>query len=168
MTHWIPFFLSGLSFSLVFFVCFGLPWQCTHQSHGQVCSTIWSRVESHLLFTLCWGEKEQMNVSKPQYYPIILFWKIQKRCKNVANVWLKVSLGGQFCLPKEYNCIEERREICCIVYKVMFIQYFNITSDFRGRYLNRILYLHDKCQQQFIDIVLPFIIRVLIVFLIFV
>lgn len=42
----------------------------------------------------------------------------------------------------------------------MLIQYFNIISDFRGYYLNRILYLHVKCQQQFINIVLPFIIRV--------
>lgn len=86
----------------------------------------------------------------------------------IESVTCRTAHFRQFCLPKESNCIEERREICCIVYKVMFIQYFNITSDFRGRYLNRILYLHVKCQQQFIDIVLPFIIRVLIVFLIFV
>lgn len=79
------------------------------------------------------------------------------------NVRLKVSLSGlniSDSFVYQRNTIEESSEICCSVYKVMFIQYFNITSDFRGHYLNRILYLHVKCQQQFIDIVLPFIIRV--------
>lgn len=115
-------------------------------------------------------EKEQTNVSK--HDPVISVLKNPKqRCKNVVNVRLKVSLSGLHISDSfvyQRNTIEESSEICCSVYKVMFIQYFNITSDFRGHYLNRILYLHVKCQQQFIDIVLPFIIRVLIVFLIFV
>lgn len=119
---------------------------------------------------LPFSEKEQTNVSK--HDPVISVLKNPKqRCKNVVNVRLKVSLSGLHISDSfvyQRNTIEESSEICCSVYKVMFIQYFNITSDFRGHYLNRILYLHVKCQQQFIDIVLPFIIRVLIVFLIFV
>lgn len=87
--------------------------------------------------------------------------KMQKCCEcKIESVTFRTAHFWQFCLPKESDYIEESSEICCSVYKVMFIQYFNITSDFRGCYLNRILYLHVKCQQQFIDIVLPFIIRV--------
>ncbi len=178
-THWISFSVRSLFICNVcffFFLMLCLPWQCIHQRlspHGQVCSAISRGTKSQLPFAALWGEKKQMNVSKQQVIPSFLSWRIQKKMQKccecmIESVTCRTAHFWQFCLPKEYNCIEERREICCIVYKVMFIQYFNITSDFRGRYLNRILYLHVKCQQQFIDIVLPFIIRVLIVFLIFV
>lgn len=68
---------------------------------------------------------------------------MQKCCEcKIESVTFRTAHFWQFCLPKESDYIEESSEICCSVYKVMFIQYFNITSDFRGRYLNRILYLH--------------------------
>lgn len=170
-THWISFSPSGLSFfTAVSFlvVCFDLPNIFTGQSHA--CS------ESLFTLSVGWKRANWMlaNNNNNKLSPLFLFLnnpkkKMQKCCEcMIESVTCRTAHFWQFCLPKEYNCIEERREICCIVYKVMFIQYFNITSDFRGRYLNRILYLHVKCQQQFIDIVLPFIIRVLIVFLIFV
>lgn len=77
-------------------------------------------------------------------------------------------ISDSFVYQRNTIALKKQERFAVMYIKVMFIQYFNITSDFRGRYLNTILYLHVKCQQQFIDIVLPFIIRVLIVFLIFV
>lgn len=69
--------------------------------------------------------------------------KMQKCCEcKIESVTFRTAHFWQFCLPKEYSYIDESSEIRCSVYKVMFIQYFSITSDFRGHYLNRILYLH--------------------------
>jgi len=176
-THWIYFLCQVSQSQRCFFFVVVCPDNIfTREFHGQFCSAIWSGVSPIYLSLYVGGEKEQMNVSKQQHViPLFSFLKnpkkkkMQKCCEcMIESVTCRTAHFWQFCLPKEYNCIEDRREICCIVYKVMFIQYFNITSDFRGCYLNRILYLHVKCQQQFIDIVLPFIIRVLIVFLIFV
>lgn len=171
-THWISFSVRSLSLSL----------SASGVWLFRFCLTVFSPESLFMGSLLCdilslpvWGWKiaKWMLVSNNMLSRNFFFWRIpKKRCKNVVNVWWKCHLQDCTCLTvlftKGIHCIEERREICCIVYKVMFIQYFNITSDFRGRYLNRILYLHVKCQQQFIDIVLPFIIRVLIVFLIFV
>lgn len=90
--------LSGLSFllSLVFF-WFKLPWWCIHQRvswAGLLCHIKQSPISFSLQVQ---GGKEQMNVSKqPQcYIPFCLFLKNPKKsCKNVVNVWLKVSLAG--------------------------------------------------------------------------
>lgn len=121
-------------------------------------------------FTFLWKQANECQQTRSHHFSSEKSkTKMQKCCEcRIESVTFRTAHFWQFCLPKEYNCIEESCEICCSVYKVMFLQYFNITSDFRGHYLNRILYLHVKCQQQFIDIVLPFIIRFLIVFLIFV
>lgn len=88
--------------------------------------------------------------------------KMQTYCEcMIESVTCRTAHFWKLCLPKEHS-LNEVNKTCCILYIswVMFIQYFNISSDFRGCYLNRILYLHVKCQQQFINIVLPFIIRV--------
>lgn len=168
------FSLSGLSFFSFFcFVLVRPDSVFTRESHGQVSSAVWSGV-SPIYLSPCVGVKNSkwmlVNNMLSRYFLFLKNPKKMQKCCEcmIESVTCRTAHFWQFCLPKEYNYIEERRKICCIVYKVMFIQYFNITSDFRGRYLNRILYLHVKCQQQFIDIVLPFIIRVLIVFLIFV
>lgn len=176
-THWI-YFLCQVSQSqrcFFFLLWFALTIYSPESFMGS--SALQYEVEwVPFTFHSMWGVKKSkwMLVNNNMLSHYFLFWRIQKKkmqkcCEcMIESVTCRTAHFWQFCLPKEYNCIEDRREICCIVYKVMFIQYFNITSDFRGCYLNRILYLHVKCQQQFIDIVLPFIIRVLIVFLIFV
>lgn len=160
-THWTSFLPSGLISSPMLFDLFIVILVCP------LPESLTGRSDS---FTFLW--KEQTNVKQTRSH---LFsseeskTKMQKCCEcKIESVTFRTAHFWQFCLPKEYNCIKESSEIRCSVYKVTFIQYFNITSDFRGHYLNRILYLHVKCQQQFIDIVLPFIIRFLIVFLIFV
>lgn len=100
-THWIICdFLSGLSFcSMLFSVCFSWFALTVHSAvswAGLLHGSRWS--ESHLLFTPCWSEKEQMNVSKQTILShrslLTNPKKKKKRCKNVANVWLKVSLVG--------------------------------------------------------------------------
>lgn len=99
-THWISF-LCQVSFSLwCYFALFCPDSVFTRESRGHVCSAPSSRASPSYLSLRVWGEKEQMNVSKQQrVIPLFLSWRIQKkqtkkRCKNVVNVWLKVSLAG--------------------------------------------------------------------------
>lgn len=138
------FSLSGLIFSL-WCACVVLvsPWQSIHQRGSALQHPIYSE--------LGWKKDEQTNVSK-HVTPSFLFWRIHKkrREKNAKMLWMyDWTCHLQDCTfltvlftKGILNALNKRREICCIVYKVMFIQYFNITSDFRGRYLNRILYLY--------------------------
>lgn len=150
VTHWISF-LCQFSLSLWCF-WFGLPSQCIHQRVSQACLLcIMKPSKSHLPLILCRGEENgKWMFANNMLSHYFISEESQKRCKNVVNVWLKVSLAGLHISDSfvyQRNTIElkkKKRKICCIVYKVMFIQYFNITSDFRGRYLNRILYLHVK------------------------
>lgn len=98
--HTLDFFcLSGLSFAIVIFLfCFAL--FCpdvifTRESPGQICSA--NEVESSPIYlSLCLGVKKSkwMLVNNNMFSELYCSWRIQKRCKNVVNVWLKVSLAG--------------------------------------------------------------------------
>lgn len=93
------FSLSGFSFLMVF-LFFSLFLFCpdnvfTRESHGQVSSAVWSWV-SPIYLSPCVGVRNSkwMLVNNNMLSRYFLFWRIPKRCKNVVNVWLKVSLAG--------------------------------------------------------------------------
>jgi len=158
-----------LLLSLNMFWCSIENWMLRKGERGVRDNLLWDKVDKRKWMLL---NKLLNNVLSLLFCIIYLneSKKMQKYCEcTVESVTCGTAHFWKLCLPKEYS-LNEVEKICYVLYIswVMLIQYFNISSDFRGCYLNRILYLHVKCQQQFIDIVLPFIIRVLIVFLIFV
>lgn len=143
-THWISF-LCQVSFSLCSILLLSVVLV------GPIQRVSWTGVTPTYLSSLpVWGggrKKEQMNVRK--HHPVVSVPKNPK-CKNVMNVWLKVSLAGlhisdSFVYQRKTVALKKAVRFAVVyIYKVMFIQYFNITSDFRGRYLNMILYLTCK------------------------
>lgn len=67
----------------------------TRESHGQVSSAVRSGV-SPIYLSPCVGvtNSRWMLVNNMLSRVSLFSWRIPKRCKNVVNVWLKVSLAG--------------------------------------------------------------------------
>lgn len=139
-THWIYFLCQVSQSQRCFFFVVVCPDNIfTREFHGQFCSAIWSGVSPIYLSLYVGGEKEQMNVSKQQHViPLFSFLKNpkKKRCKNVVNVWLKVSLAGlhisdSFVYQRNTIAlkIEERFAVLYIKWCLFSILTLQVTSE---------------------------------------
>lgn len=135
------FSLSGLSISKVFFflLWFALTIYSPESFMGS--SALQYEVEwVPFTFHSMWGVKKSkwMLVNNNMLSHYFLFWRIQKkkRCKNVVNVWLKVSLAGlhisdSFVYQRNTIAlkIEERFAVLYIKWCLFSILTLQVTSE---------------------------------------
>lgn len=132
------FSLSGLSISKVFFFVLVFPDNVfTREFYGQFCSAIWSGV-SPIYLSLYVGVKKSkwMLVNNDMLSHYFFSEESKKRCKNVVNVWLKVSLAGlhisdSFVYQRNTIAlkIEERFAVLYIKWCLFSILTLQVTSE---------------------------------------
>lgn len=132
------FSLSGLSFFMVFLFWFALTMYSpeTHVSMSALhYETEWVPFTFH---SVSGWRKWQMNVRKQHVIPLFLFWRIPKKMQKccecmIESVTCRTAHFWQFCLPKEYNWIEEKtRErfaVLCIKWCLFSILTLQVTSE---------------------------------------